>query len=96
MFGLVSGLKFVLDKVATAAASELDDEPLLRERLLQAQLDLEEGRIGEAEFQAREAVIFAKLRELKAERGEGPLDAGRVTIDAIEADVGDAPPRGRR
>lgn len=96
MFGLVSGLRFVLDKVKTAVDSELDDEPLLHQLLLQAQLDLEEGRLSEEEFQARERDVFARLRALKAERGEGPIAEGRLTVDAIEADAGPAPARRRR
>jgi hypothetical protein len=96
VIGLVSGLRFVLDKVASAVDSELDDENVLRERLLQAQLDLEEGRIGEAEFRAAERDIFARMREVKAARGDGPLGAADWRVEGVEADVGPVAPKRRR
>ncbi|MHB8419197.1 MAG: gas vesicle protein GvpG [Myxococcales bacterium] len=101
MIGLVSGLRFVFDKVASAVDAELDDESVLRDRLLRAQLDLEEGRIGEAEFQAEEREVFERLRRVKAARGEGPALGGSWRVEGVEADTGappptDAPPRARR
>jgi predicted dinucleotide-utilizing enzyme len=63
---LVNGISFVLDKVATIADQELNDPVRQRERLLEAQLKLESGEIGEDEFAAIEADVFARIREIKA------------------------------
>jgi len=40
---LVGGIRFVLDKVAAVAEQELNDPERQRERLLEAQLKLENG-----------------------------------------------------
>jgi hypothetical protein len=96
MIGLVSGLRFVLDKVAGAVDAELDDEAVLRERLLRAQLDLEEGRLTEAEFGTLEAQLFERLREIRAARGDEQLGAGSWSVERIEADAGSAPAKRRR
>ncbi|HUB10145.1 MAG TPA: gas vesicle protein GvpG [Myxococcales bacterium] len=96
MIGLVSGLRFVLDKVAGAVDAELDDEAVLRERLLRAQLDLEEGRLTEAEFATLEAQLFERLREVRAARGGEQLGAGSWRVEGIEADAGSAPAKRRR
>jgi len=92
VIGLVSGLRFVLGKVATAVDAQPDDEEVLRERLLRAQLDLEEGRLGDADFRAVERDVFDRLRAIREERdgdgGEAP-EAGPLRVASIEADVGD-------
>jgi hypothetical protein len=63
---LINGISFVLDKVAAIADAELNDPERQRERLLEAQLQLESGEITDAEFAAIEADVFQKLREIKA------------------------------
>lgn len=63
---LVGGLRFVLDKVATIADQELNDPEHQRERLLEAQLKLENGEIDDQEFAAIEADVFDRIREIKA------------------------------
>ena len=63
---LVSGIRFVLDKVATVADQELNDPERQRERLLEAQLKLETGEIDEEEFAAIEADVFDRIRAIKA------------------------------
>ncbi|HEX2164930.1 MAG TPA: gas vesicle protein GvpG, partial [Thermoanaerobaculia bacterium] len=62
---LVGGLAFVLDKVAQAVDSELDDPERLREELLAAQMRFELGEIGEDELAAFERDVMARLRELR-------------------------------
>jgi len=63
---LVGGLRFVLDKVATVADQELNDPEHQRERLLEAQMRLENGEIDEGEFAAIEADVFERIREIKS------------------------------
>ena len=80
------GLRFVLQRVADAAASELDNPESLKEELLAAQMQLELGEIDEAEFERIEAAILARMREL---RGEAP-GAISMTDDRASVDI-DAP-----
>lgn len=63
---LISGIQFVLDKVANIADQELNDPETQRERLLEAQLKLESGEIDEAQFAEIEADVFDRIREIKA------------------------------
>ena len=63
---LINGISFVLDKVATIADAELNDPERQRERLLEAQLQLESGEISEQEFAAVESDVFERIREIKA------------------------------
>ena len=63
---LVGGLRFVLDKVATIADQEMNDPERQHERLLEAQLKLENGEISEDEFAAIEADVFERIRDIKA------------------------------
>ena len=84
---LVGGVRFVLDKVATAVESELDDTGRLREELLEAQMRLELGQIDEEEFAAVEATLMARLRELReAELAAADQDAA----DGVSSGWGDA------
>ncbi len=80
---LVSGVRFVLDKVATAANSELNDAKGLREALLDAQMRLELGEIGEDEFAELESVIMERLREVR-ERELERASAPGVGIAGVE------------
>jgi hypothetical protein len=63
---LINGLSFVLDKVAAIADAELNDPERQRERLLEAQMKLEAGEIGEEEFASIETDVFERIREIKA------------------------------
>ena len=63
---LIGGIQYVLDKVATVADQEVNDPERQRERLLEAQMQLENGEITDAEFAAVETDVFDKIREIKA------------------------------
>jgi hypothetical protein len=74
---LISGIRFVLDKVAQAVDREMNDESFLREQLLDAQMRLELGEIGEREFAREEKDLLARLREIRArQRGESEVPGG--------------------
>jgi hypothetical protein len=81
---LAGGIGFVLGKVAEAVDAELDDERLLQEELLAAQLQLEMGEMEEAEFAEIERDLLARLRRIRDERRSGEA----VTIDADHRIVG--------
>jgi hypothetical protein len=65
---LIGGLRFVLDKVAAAVDTELNDDTALREQLLAAQMRLELGEMTRDEFNELESDILARLRDIRARR----------------------------
>ena len=84
---LIGGIKFVLDKVASAVDEEMNDEGSLREELLAAQMRVELGEMDEEEFAELERDILARLREIRdAQRGEA---SGAVSLGGggFEVDV---------
>jgi Gas vesicle protein G len=85
---LIGGIRFVLDKIAAAVDTEMNDDTALREQLLAAQMRLELGELSQAEFDAFEADILARLREIRTERqGAGPaaLSPADYKVTGIEA-----------
>jgi hypothetical protein len=60
---IISGVKFVLTRLAEAVETEMYDETHLREELLAAQMKLELGEITEAEFGEIEGAL-ARPREI--------------------------------
>jgi hypothetical protein len=65
---LVGSLRFVLDKIVAAAEAEVGDDSSLRERLLEAQMQLELGEISEQAFAKIERDVLARIREIKRSR----------------------------
>ena len=85
---LISGVRFVLDKIVTAVDTELNDDTALREQLLAAQMRVELGEMSQAEFEVFEADILARLREIRERRqGSGPatLSPQDYKITGIDA-----------
>ena len=71
---LVGSIRFVLEKVVAAAQAEMDDDTSLRERLLEAQMQLELGEISESDFADIERDVLDRMREIKGSK------AGAFTI----------------
>jgi hypothetical protein len=87
---LIGGLRFVLDKVATAVDSEMNDEGRLKEELLAAQMQYELGEIDDDEMAGIESGILARLREIREARGEetaGLRSGSRVVGIDVTTDV---------
>lgn len=85
---LVGGIRFVLDKVAAAVDTELNDDTALRDQLLAAQMRVELGELSQDEFEVFEADILARLRDIRDRRqGSGPaaLSPSDYKITGIEA-----------
>jgi hypothetical protein len=85
---LVSGIRFVLDKVAAAVETELNDDSVLRERLLDAQMRLELGEMTQDAFDEFEAEIVARIREIKQRQrgGESAVISRKdMKVTGIEA-----------
>src|SRR5262249_54264782 len=85
---LISGIRFVLDKVAAAVDIELNDDTALRERLLDAQMRLELGELTQGEFDALEADVVARIREIKERQRGGEsaaISPADMKVTGIEA-----------
>jgi hypothetical protein len=85
---LVGGIRFVLDKLATAVDQEMNDDTRVREQLLDAQMRLELGEIGEEEFARLEADALARMREIRQrQRGEAGAvgGGGEYRVTGVEA-----------
>jgi hypothetical protein len=85
---LIGGIRFVLDKVAAAVETEMNDDTALREQLLAAQMRVELGEMSEEEFTQLEGDILARLREIRDRRQGGEatnLSPQDYKITGIEA-----------
>src|SRR3954466_10598898 len=86
---IISGVKFVLTRLAEAVESEMYDESALREELLAAQMKLELGEITEEDFAQIEEEVFRNMRQVKARQKEATPDAGergKFAIESVSAD----------
>ena len=87
---LIGGIKFALEKVLAVAEQEMDNPENLHQQLLEAQMELEEGRIDESTFAEIEADVLARIREMRARTGQetgGIADAS--SFDEIEVEIAD-------
>ena len=74
---MISGIRWALQTVATAADAEMNDDGALREQLLAAEMRREMGEISDDEFGEIEADLLARIREIKERKGgSGPLAFG--------------------
>ena len=80
---MISGIRWALETAVTAAEAEMNDDSILREQLLEAELRREMGEISDAEFQDIEADLLARIREIKERRegGAGPLAFGAQPME---------------
>ena len=80
---MISGLRWVMNTVVTAAESEMNDDTALREQLLDAEMRREMGEISDQEFEDLEADLLTRIREIKERRegGSGPLSMGAQPIE---------------
>jgi hypothetical protein len=83
----IGSIRFVIDKIAAAVETEMNDETSLREQLLAAQMRVELGEMTDQEFATIEADLLEQLREIRERRqGSGaaslPSDKFTVTVEA--------------
>ena len=85
---IISGVRFVLDKVAAAVETEMNDDSVLRERLLDAQMRVELGEMTEEEFVEFQDDILARIRDIKERQrgGESAVISPKdMKVTGIEA-----------
>jgi hypothetical protein len=92
----MSGFRWVLNTVVSAAEAEMNDDAALRDQLLAAELRRETGEISDEDFAEIEADLLVRIREIKTRRegGSGPIAFGGQPLEtsadtqfAIEATV---------
>jgi hypothetical protein len=84
---LIGSLRFVLDKLVAAAEAEMEDDSLLREQHVEAQMRLELGEITESEFAAIEKDILARIREIKGQRQGAISMAPDDRVSGVEVEA---------
>ena len=85
---IIAGVRFVLDKVVAAVETEMNDDSVLRERLLAAQMQVELGEMTQQEFDDLEAEILVRIREIKARQRGGEsefISPKDMNVTGIEA-----------
>jgi len=96
---IISGVKFVLTRLAEAVEAEMYDESSLREELLAAQMKLELGEITDLEFSQIEEQVIAGMREVRARQkaasgqpvtteAEAAAAENKFTIESVDATFG--------
>jgi hypothetical protein len=82
-FVLDTFLGWVFRTVATAAEAEMNDDSVLREQLLEAEMRREMGEISDKEFAEVEADLLQRIREIKERKagGAGPLEFGAEAVE---------------
>ena len=79
---MISGIRWAIETVVTAAEAEMNDDTALRERLLEAEMRREMGEISDDDFAVLESDLLARIREIKERReGSGPLAFGAQPME---------------
>jgi len=84
----VNGFKFILGQIQKMADQELNDDTVIKEQLLELQMRLELDEISDAEYQEREAELFARLRALKTRQLELLHQAHTAESSSFVIEVG--------
>ena len=66
--GPVAGIRWSLNQVVKVAEEELTDDAPVKQDLMELQMKLELGDITDDEYVEQEAVLMARLREVRAWR----------------------------
>ena len=80
--GPIAGVRYCIEKVVEYAEHELNDDEPVREQLLELQIELEEGRVTEEEYSEREAVLLARLREIREQQRQMAREAAEASPPA--------------
>src|SRR3954464_5473570 len=94
--GPVAGIRWSLNQVMQVAEEELTDDTPVKQDLMELQMKLELGDITDDEYVAQEALLMARLREVRAwkERFGKATSGGPVRVARDDAN-GDANEAGK-
>lgn len=86
--GPVAGIRWSLNQVIQVAEEELTDDTPVKQDLMELQMQLELGDITDEEYVEREAVLMARLREVRAwrERFGKATSGGPVRVARSEGE----------
>lgn len=87
--GPIAGFRWILKQIQTMADEELLNDQPWKERLIELQMMLEVGEIGEEEYKRREAEVFQALRDIRARREQMAREAaaGRSEDEGPEIEI---------
>jgi gas vesicle protein GvpG len=77
-----AGIRYCIEKVVEFAEHEMTDDEPVRMQLMELQIELEEGRLTEDEYAEREAVLLARLREIREYRKQMEREAAAAPAEA--------------
>jgi hypothetical protein len=66
--GPVAGIQWSMNQVMKVVEEELTDDTIVKQDFMALQMKLELGEIDDAEYVEQEAIIMARLREVRAWR----------------------------
>jgi hypothetical protein len=66
----VAGFRWIMEQIQTMADEELLNDQPWKERLIELQMMLEVGEIGEEDYAREEAQVFQALRAIRSRREE--------------------------
>ncbi|MFL6300899.1 MAG: gas vesicle protein GvpG [Terriglobales bacterium] len=66
----IDGMKFIFRTLAKVAEEQYTDDAPVKEKLLELQVRLEEGKVTEEEYVQEEAAILRELREIENRKRE--------------------------
>jgi hypothetical protein len=84
--GPIAGIEWSLNKVAQVVDEELTDDTPIKQELMELQMQLELGDIDDDEYVRREALLMARLRDVRAWRerlGKG-VSGGPVKVSSSD------------
>ncbi|HYE24626.1 MAG TPA: gas vesicle protein GvpG [Clostridia bacterium] len=97
----ISGFKFIMRTLIRTAEEQWNDDAPLKERLMELQVELDEGSISEDEYAQEEAAILQALRDIQNRKMEAagfrPEEApeqglsGSGVTGTVEANLGWGP-----
>ena len=85
---MISGIRGALETALTAAEAEMNDDSVLREQLLEAEMRREMGEISDEEYRDIETDLLARIREIKERQrgGESAVISPKdMKVTGIEA-----------
>jgi len=86
---MISGIRWALESVVTAAEAEMDDDTALRGQLLEAEMRRELGEIDEDAFREIERDLLARIRASRERRGGGGGPLALTDAAALESGAGE-------
>jgi hypothetical protein len=90
--GPVAGIRWTLGKVQRVVEDELVDDAPIKQELMELQMLVELGELGDDEYTRREAVLMQRLRDVREWRERfGMATAGGPVRVAREADDEERP-----